>query len=76
MTGVYFSNLIGRNFNTMFQTPDKLNSRIWVQDDDPSQNSAFSKSAISWADSTLWKLPPRSPYYIQQTERAGCIAIF
>ena len=61
MTGAYFSNFIDRNFNTMFQTADKGNSRIWVQDGDPSQNSALTKSAMSRADSTLLKLPPRSP---------------
>jgi len=61
MTGAYFSNFIDRNVNTMFQTADKGNSRIWVQDGDPSQNSALAKSAMSWANSTLLKLPPRSP---------------
>ena len=61
MTGAYFSNFIDRNFNTMFQTADKLNSRIWVQDGDPSQNAALAKTAMSRADSTLLKLPPRSP---------------
>ena len=45
----------------MFQTADKGNSRIWVQDGDPSQNSAIAKSAMSRANSTLLKLPPRSP---------------
>ena len=61
MTGAYFSNFIGRNFNTMFQTADKGNSRIWVQDGDPSQNSATAKSAMSWPNSTLLILPLRSP---------------
>ena len=46
MTGAYFSNFIDRNFNTMFHTVDKGNSRIWVQDGDPSQNSALAKSAM------------------------------
>ena len=55
MTGAYFSNSIDRNFNTMFQTADKGNCHIWVQDGDPSQNSAL---AMSRADSTLLKLPP------------------
>ena len=45
----------------MFQTADKGNSRIWVQDGEPSQNSALAKSALSRADSTQLKLPPRSP---------------
>ena len=61
MSGAYFSNFIDRNFNTMFQTADKGNSRVWVLDGDPSQNSALAKSAMSRADSTLLKLPPRSP---------------
>ena len=46
MTGAYFSYFIDRNFNTMFQTADKRNSCIWVQDGDPSQNSALAKSAM------------------------------
>ena len=45
----------------MFQRADKGNSRIWVQDSDPSQNSALAKFAMLWADSTLLRLPPRSP---------------
>ena len=45
----------------MFQTADKGNSRIWVQDGDPWQNLALAKSAMSQADSTLLKLPPQSP---------------
>ena len=61
ITGAYFSNFIDRNFNTIFQTTDKGNSCIWVQDGDPSQNSALAKSAMSRANSTLLKLPPRSP---------------
>ena len=61
MTGAYFSHFIDRNFNTIFQTADKGNSRIWVQDGDPSQNSALAKSAMSRADSTLLKLRPQSP---------------
>ena len=43
MTVAYFSNFIHRNFNTMFQTADKWSSPIWVQDGDPSQNSALAK---------------------------------
>lgn len=50
-----------RNFNTMFQTADKGDSRIWVQDGDPSQNSALAKSAMSQADWTQSKLSPQSP---------------
>ena len=47
MTAAYFSNFIDRNLNTMFQRAEKGNSRIWVQDGDPSQNSALAKSAMS-----------------------------
>ena len=61
ISGAYSSNFIDRNFNTMFQTADKGNSRIWVQDGDPWQNLALAKSAMSRADSTLLKLPPQSP---------------
>ena len=45
----------------LFQTADKGNSRIWVQDGDTSQNSALAKSAMLQANSTLLKLPPLSP---------------
>ena len=61
MTGACFYNFIDKNIHAMFQTTDKGNSRTWVQDGDPSQNSALAKSARSRANSTLLKFPPRSP---------------
>jgi len=81
MTGAYFSNFIDRKFNTVSDSRQiLLKSRIWEQDDNPSQNSELAKRAMSWAYSALLKLPPRSPscrqpvsYFLQPTERAGCI---
>ncbi len=61
MCGKYFSNFIDRNFDMMFKLADKGDSRIWIQDGDPSQNSADAKAAMSRARCELLKIPPRSP---------------
>lgn len=60
LCGAFFSNFIDRNFNTMFEIADKGINRYWVQDGDPSQNSALAKSAMSRAQANLLKLPARS----------------
>lgn len=44
----------------MFEIADKGINRYWVQDGDPSQNSALAKSAMSRAQANLLKLPARS----------------
>ena len=37
------------------------NSRKWLQDGDPSQNSAAAKKAMREVNSDLFSIPPRSP---------------
>lgn len=61
MCGELFSSFIKNNFNRLFRIADKGDSRMWLQDGDPSQNSALARSAMCHANSTLIKLPPRSP---------------
>ena len=49
------------NFTRLFMKVDKGTNRLWIQDGDPSQNSGMARSAVRRANSTLIKLPPRSP---------------
>ena len=60
MCGNYFSDFISRNFEFMFKKTDEK-SRMWLQDGDPSQNSAKSRRAMKVAKSELLLIPPRSP---------------
>ena len=61
MNGKYFSDFIHRNFDSMFEVSGKGDSRIWVQDGDPSQNCADARAAMSRKKCELLKIPPRSP---------------
>ena len=45
----------------MFAPADKSALRLWVQDGDPSQNSAMARAAMDRANCQLLKIPPRSP---------------
>ena len=45
----------------MFKLTDKGDSRIWIQDGDPSQNSADARAAMFRARCELLKIPLRSP---------------
>ena len=60
MTGRYFASFIDEHFERLFQLAGKGESRLWMQDGDPCQNSALAKDAMRRANSTLIKLPPRS----------------
>jgi transposase len=60
MTGEFFEDFIDRNFNNMFEACEKT-SRLFVQDGDPSQNSAAAKRALERVNGQLLKIPPRSP---------------
>jgi hypothetical protein len=57
----YFANFIDENFESMFGTADKSLKRLWLQDGDPSQNSAMARAAMERANCELLKIPPRSP---------------
>ena len=59
MTGGNFATFVDQH--RLFQLAGKGDSRLWMQDGDPSQNSALAKAAIARVNSTVIKLPPRSP---------------
>lgn len=63
LNGAYFASLISRKFNTVFDRANKNGSRLWVQDGDPSQNSAAARRAMRecHCENTLIRLAPRSP---------------
>ena len=61
MNGSYFAKFIDDNFETMFSIADKGPRRLWIQDGDPSQNSAMARAAMERANCELLKIPRRSP---------------
>ena len=61
MCGHFFATFIKMNFTRLFMKADKGTNRLWIQDGDPSQNLGMVRSAMRRANSTLIKLPPRSP---------------
>ncbi len=60
LDGNYFASFIRQNFDEMITNSGK-NSRLWLQDGDPSQNSAAAKKAMLEVNSELFRIPPRSP---------------
>ena len=46
MTGGNFATFVDQHFHRLFQLAGKGDSRLWMQDGDPSQNSALAKAAI------------------------------
>ena len=60
LNGESFSNFIRENFAALFAKSGKI-STTWLQDGDPSQNSAKSRKAQEEFGSTLFSIPPRSP---------------
>lgn len=61
LNGGYFAQFIDDNFEEMFVEADKGSKRMWIQDGDPSQNSAAANAAMNRVNSVLIKIPPRSP---------------
>ena len=61
LNGSYFKELIQRKFPNMFKKANKGTSRLWVQDGDPSQNSALARSTWLKIRAKLLTIPPRSP---------------
>ena len=61
MNGRYFAAFIDNHFDRLFAAADKGCSRTFLQDGDPSQNSALARAAMQRTNSTLIKLCPRSP---------------
>lgn len=60
MNGQYFKNFLLENFDNMVAAAGK-DSRCWIQDGDPSQNSALALEAMRELNSELLSIPPRSP---------------
>lgn len=61
MTGNFFASFIENTFEQMFVQSKKGNTRLFIQDNDPSQNSAVAKTALQQVRAKLLKIPPRSP---------------
>ena len=57
----YFQSLVGREFPRMFTIADKEGRRFFLQDGDPSQNSALARAAWRKMGAKLLSIPPRSP---------------
>lgn len=70
MCGAFFEGFIDEHFESMFQTAGKGESRMFLMDGDPSQNSARAKAAMSRVGCQLFHIPPRSP------ELNGCENLF
>ena len=60
LNGNYFSSLIEREFERMFEASQK-GSKLFIQDGDPSQNSALARAAWRRTGAKLMAIPPRSP---------------
>ena len=56
----YFKDLVKREFGNMFKKANKGDSKLWIQDGDPSQNNAL--ACCSWLalGAKLLSIPPRS----------------
>jgi len=70
MCGAFFKTFIDENFESMFQAAKKGESRLFLMDGDPSQNSARARAAMSRVGCQLFKIPARSP------ELNGCENVF
>ncbi len=60
LDGHMFSNFVRKHFPTIFQRCGK-DSRLWIQDGDPSQNSQKAIQAMGDVNAQLFSIPPRSP---------------
>ena len=60
LNGTTFAQFIDNHFRTIFCRTGKSSNR-WIQDGDPSQNSAKARRALEGIDARLVSIPPRSP---------------
>ena len=60
LDGVTFAKFVEDKFKTIFSRSGK-NSRYWLQDGDPSQNSAKARQSLDSLNTSLVSIPPRSP---------------
>ena len=56
----YFKSLMEQEFPRMFRVCNKARPRLFMQDNDPSQNSALARTAWRRLGAKLVPLPPRS----------------
>ena len=61
LNGDHLKNIILNHFNDIFRLCNRPNSRIFIQDGDPSQNSAVARKALNRIGAKLFSIPPRSP---------------
>ena len=61
MNGHYFALFVGRNVDQMFKDSGKGNSRMFLMDGDPSQNSKVARVVIDSCRAECLRIPPRSP---------------
>lgn len=61
LNGQTFQEFIFKHFPRALKLSKKGRSRIFLQDGDPSQNSALARGALSQIKAQLFSIPPRSP---------------
>lgn len=61
INGELFAEFIKEKFDDMFNSSANSRGRLFLQDGDPSQNSAVAKDAMEKVNCRVFKIPPRSP---------------
>lgn len=61
LNGELFAKYVRERFPNIFQLSANPRVKRFLQDGDPSQNSALAKTALSEVGALLFKIPPRSP---------------
>ena len=61
VNGAMFSEFIRTHFNDMFRKSANPEGKLFLQDGDPSQNSALAHLAIDFVGGKLFQIPARSP---------------
>ena len=61
INGETCSEFIYEHFPSMFENSPNQSGKLFLQDGDPSQNSALAREAMEAVGCRLFKIPPRSP---------------
>ena len=61
LNGQYFKGLVERDFGRIFRYSNEGASKLFIQDEDPSQNSTLARAAWMRVGAKLMPIPPRSP---------------
>lgn len=61
MSGEKFANIITENFPSIFEKTQQGESKLFLQDGCPVQNSAAARRAMEQVDARIFSIPPRSP---------------